>query len=494
MIHTSRFFTLALLVLMSNFVGYAQDDIIRLKNPSFEDIPRASKVPRGWYDCGFPGETPPDVQPEGTFGVSRPAYDGGTYLGLVVRDTDTWERVGQQLSKAMQGDQCYSFSLFLCRSPLYESRSQRTGRLTNYVQPAKLIIWGGNEYCAKRERLAETDVLNNYEWKQFDFKLEPTQTHSYLLLEAFYETPVLFPYNGNVLVDNASNIVPIPCDENAVAEVKAPEVDFIVPATTSQKVDDKGITVQARVKNVSPNLNITFFVNGKSSTDFYFNPDTGIFQADLRKFKEGRNPIQIIATNSAGNSRDNGVLIYEKEKPAIADAKVNVSPTHDPPAPPQTAPPPTVQEEVPLPKENNSVVIKETPKEKDKAIGGISRKNMRAGQTIKLNKLYFTQNDSTINSDSYTTLNEIYDFLRYNKDVVIEIAGHTNGNCDADFCDELSTARAKAVAKYLTSKGIESERLQYRGYGKRRPVSSNRTAVGRKQNQRVEIKILSMNG
>jgi len=36
--------------------------------------------------------------------------------------------------------------------------------------------------------------------------------------------------------------------------------------------------------------------------------------------------------------------------------------------------------------------------------------------------------------------------------------------------------------------------LSYKGYGKRKPIASNKTPVGRKKNQRVEIKVLSMNG
>lgn len=487
------FYTLLLFGVFSLQVGYAQDDIIRLQNPSFEDLPRAGKAPAGWYDCGFPGETPPDVQPETTFGVSRPAYDGGTYLGLVVRDTDTWERVGQRLTKAMQANQCYSFSLFLCRSPLYQSRSQKTDLMTNYVRPAKLIIWGGDQHCAKREQLGESSLVSNYNWKQFDFKLEPSQRHTYIMFEAFYETPVLFPYNGNILIDNASSIEPIPCDENVIAKVKAPEVDFIVPATNSQKVDDRGITVQARVKNVSPNLNITFLFNGRSLTDFYFDPNTGIFQADLKKFKEGRNTIQIAASNEAGDSQDRGVLIYEKDKPAIiADAPVNVPPAYEKPARPQNTP--RKPQKPILENHNHGPESHENTNGDEMEIEGISRKNMKKGQTIKLNRLYFGINESSIANSDPRALDEIYRFLKYNPDVVIEIGGHTNGNCDDEYCDELSEARAKAVADYLGEKGIEGNRIQYKGYGKRKPISSNRTAVGRKKNQRVEIKILSMNG
>ncbi len=43
-------------------------------------------------------------------------------------------------------------------------------------------------------------------------------------------------------------------------------------------------------------------------------------------------------------------------------------------------------------------------------------------------------------------------------------------------------------------KGIKEERLSFKGYGKRNPVATNSTSTGRKLNQRVEIKILSLNG
>lgn len=454
----------------------AQDQIIRLKNPSFEDPPRAGRPPTSWHDCGFPGETPPDIQP-GEFGATKAAYDGNTYLGLVVRDNDSWERVSQRLSKPIKADQCYSFSLFLARSDIYLSASQITSKMVQYATPCVLRIWGGDDRCSKNEQLAESELVTSNDWTQFDFKFEPSQTHTYILFEVFYKTPTLFPYNGNVLVDNASPIIPISCDEKVLA-VNKPEVNFVVPEHT-MKVDDSGVTVQAQIKQVSPDINITFTVNGKSNTSFDFNPNTGIFQADLRKFKKGKNNLVLRAANQGGTSEDKATLIYDVPKSPAADVAV--------------APPPPAYETPTTPKIETPKAAKKENRE-DKTIEGMSRKDMKKGQTIKLNKLYFGINQSTIGENSYGALNEIYDFLRYNEDVVIEIGGHTNGNCDDEYCDELSMTRAKAVADYLAKKGIAGERLEYKGYGKRNPISSNKTAVGRKKNQRVEIKILSMNG
>ena len=56
---------------------------------------------------------------------------------------------------------------------------------------------------------------------------------------------------------------------------------------------------------------------------------------------------------------------------------------------------------------------------------------------------------------------------------------------------ELSTSRALSVLHYLANdQGISPERLSAIGYGEYRPLASNETSVGRKQNRRVEIVIL----
>lgn len=365
----------------------AQDPPIFLTNPSFEDFPSQGKQPRGWEDCGFPGETPPDVQPSGNpynsyFEVSKAAFEGATYLGMVVRDNDTWEMVSQRLSGPIKGGQCYEFSLYLCRSELYVSQSRVTYQNTNYTTPAKLRIWGGASFCNKKELLAETSAIINTRWLKFDFKFKPKETHNYIVLEAFYNTPVLFPYNGNVLVDNASPIVPVPCED----EILEPVV------LTPEK------------------------------------PRT-----------EPNNP----PANTESNAEN------PNNKPA---------------------------------------------EPKNKILTELDPKTLRVGQTIQIENLYFEADSSKIKDESYAVLNEIYDFLSANSNVVVEIGGHTNGNPPHDYCDRLSTDRAKAVADYLSSRGIPRTRIQYKGYGKRQPIASNANAEGRRRNQRVEIKILSFEG
>ncbi|MGB4899616.1 MAG: OmpA family protein, partial [Saprospiraceae bacterium] len=97
----------------------------------------------------------------------------------------------------------------------------------------------------------------------------------------------------------------------------------------------------------------------------------------------------------------------------------------------------------------------------------------------------------SIPPNSLKALDDIFDYLMLNQTLVVEIGGHTNGLPKDDFCDSLSLLRAKAVAEYLTVKGIPKERMTYVGYGRRKPVDTNATREGRAKNQRVELKILS---
>jgi outer membrane protein OmpA-like peptidoglycan-associated protein len=70
-----------------------------------------------------------------------------------------------------------------------------------------------------------------------------------------------------------------------------------------------------------------------------------------------------------------------------------------------------------------------------------------------------------------------------------------NGYTDSMGSEEknliLSENRARAVADYLISQGIDRNRLEIRAHGESDPIASNATAEGRAQNRRVDIQIIS---
>jgi thiamine biosynthesis lipoprotein len=239
-----RYFSfLTVFLFLSQFL-LAQNGVITLQNPSFEGVPsegsKGGKLPDGWYDCGFPGESPPDVHPKqgnGAFQVTQLPSHGKTYLGLVTRDNDTWEMVSQKLSSPMLAGVSYSFSIDLCRSLTYLSASRTTNEPINYATPVTFRIWGGNGYCDRRELLATSPFITNANWKTYEFQLEPTADFNHIVLEAFYKTPVKFPYNGNLLIDNALDIVLLNAEELAVRAAEKALGESSSTEQTSKKTE-----------------------------------------------------------------------------------------------------------------------------------------------------------------------------------------------------------------------------------------------------------------
>lgn len=129
---------------------------------------------------------------------------------------------------------------------------------------------------------------------------------------------------------------------------------------------------------------------------------------------------------------------------------------------------------------------------KPKIMTELNRSNFREGETIAIKSLNFAEDSAVITQNSMPALDEIYSFLMRNRNLIVEIGGHTNNIPSEDYCDRLSTQRAKVVAEYLIKKGLPQERIQFKGYGKRKPIADNRTVAGRRKNQRVELKILSV--
>ncbi|MCB0444810.1 MAG: OmpA family protein, partial [Gelidibacter sp.] len=69
------------------------------------------------------------------------------------------------------------------------------------------------------------------------------------------------------------------------------------------------------------------------------------------------------------------------------------------------------------------------------------------------------------------------------------IEGYTDSVGSAKSNQLLSERRANAVRDYLVSNGINADRLTAKGFGEENPIDTNKTAAGRKNNRRVEVKL-----
>lgn len=119
---------------------------------------------------------------------------------------------------------------------------------------------------------------------------------------------------------------------------------------------------------------------------------------------------------------------------------------------------------------------------------------LKVGATTNVKNIFFAANSFVIKPASDPQMEKIVSFLKVHNTIKIEIGGHTNGLCDEDYCKMLSEKRAKSVVDYLIMRGISANRLSYAGYGKSKPivVDVNNMPTGSELNQRVEVKITSL--
>lgn len=78
-----------------------------------------------------------------------------------------------------------------------------------------------------------------------------------------------------------------------------------------------------------------------------------------------------------------------------------------------------------------------------------------------------------------------------NRNVYLEIQGHTDATGDDTYNEQLGEARAEAVRRYLAKQGVALNRMATISYGEESPVAPNETPEGRSQNRRVAIVVLS---
>ena len=78
-----------------------------------------------------------------------------------------------------------------------------------------------------------------------------------------------------------------------------------------------------------------------------------------------------------------------------------------------------------------------------------------------------------------------------NKNVYLEIQGHTDATGPDEFNYKLGESRAEAVRRYLNKQGVALNRMSTISYGKAEPVESNKTREGRSKNRRVVVVVLA---
>lgn len=105
--------------------------------------------------------------------------------------------------------------------------------------------------------------------------------------------------------------------------------------------------------------------------------------------------------------------------------------------------------------------------------------------------VHFAFDKSDLTAESQQALDGVVTQLQNDPHGILEVEGYTDSTGPATYNDKLSQRRADSVVRYLESKSIAPHRIFLIGLGENQAVASNTTREGRKENRRVELKVLT---
>lgn len=115
-----------------------------------------------------------------------------------------------------------------------------------------------------------------------------------------------------------------------------------------------------------------------------------------------------------------------------------------------------------------------------------------AEEVEKFNKIYFAFDKYELTNKAKFYLNSIVAALNRVPDAKIMIDGHASSEGEAEYNDILSANRARTVANYLVSRGVDRSRIVTAGHGSRVP-NEDMEREEMRRDRRVEVKVVHNN-
>ena len=129
-------------------------------------------------------------------------------------------------------------------------------------------------------------------------------------------------------------------------------------------------------------------------------------------------------------------------------------------------------------------IVKEEEKEEDELIP------LELNSTVVLKNIMFERAKPNVLPSSFPSLINLATTIKRRKDVIIQVEGHTDNIGDSKSLLDLSLARANAIREFLINYGVSGAQVKAKGFGATRPITKNRNEEERRQNRRVEIRVL----
>lgn len=117
------------------------------------------------------------------------------------------------------------------------------------------------------------------------------------------------------------------------------------------------------------------------------------------------------------------------------------------------------------------------------------KENIKVGEKVPLNNIFFVDNKYYLLPESYSELNKLSHYLITHPELEIQINGHSDDKGFEHKSQKISELRAREVFEYLIIRGVQNK-MYFKGYGSSQPIADNSTEEGRAKNRRVEFEII----
>jgi peptidoglycan-associated lipoprotein len=130
--------------------------------------------------------------------------------------------------------------------------------------------------------------------------------------------------------------------------------------------------------------------------------------------------------------------------------------------------------------------------ERATAAGKLAEGKFLYSEVLSDDSMKFGPDKANLTPEATARLDAFVDKLKTdNRNVYVEVQGHTDATGPKAVNYKLGEERAEAVRRYLNEHGVALNRISTISYGPDQPVASNSKRDGRKANRRVVLIVLS---
>lgn len=117
--------------------------------------------------------------------------------------------------------------------------------------------------------------------------------------------------------------------------------------------------------------------------------------------------------------------------------------------------------------------------------------NLDSYHPVVETSVHFAFNKANLTSKAKEALDQLLAEVPNTKGYLLVVEGGTDSIGSANYNYKLSERRADSVVQYLSEKNIPAHKIYVIGLGKDKSAAENKTAEGRAQNRRVEVRLMS---